>query len=221
MQTRTLLYAILAAGILTGCGEDSDDAAAYELAPDYALIARDIIHGNDQVSPDDLAQWVIEGRQDFVLLDVRSSEDFESGHIDTARSTPLTYLVEARTLDQLPDDRKLVLYSNATEHAAQAAVMLRLAGLNAYALEGGYNFWQQRVLNPDLAAQTDAEVLEQEKRRAIACYFAGNYRGAGSAEAVPGDAAGPAFSPAVEPVEALPKPIAPAPAPGLIIEEGC
>lgn len=210
---------LAAVAALSACGSDGADSRA-TLNEDFAVIARDVIHDRDNIHPDDLAQWIIEGRKDFALYDVRPQEVFDAGHIDGAESRPLTYLVEARSIADMPRDRKVILYSNATDHAAQAAVMLRLAGVDAYSLLGGYNRWQERILNPDLSAVADDEKRSVEERRAVACYFAGNYRG-GSAMPAPEQA--PAEEPASAPFvpATVPADAAPAEPMGLIVEEGC
>jgi rhodanese-related sulfurtransferase len=171
-----LLLPICVSVLFCVCGQ----AAAEEptQAVSYQELARAIIHRQDQVDVEALADWIIQGRADFLLIDIRPQADFDAGHIQSAQSMPLSYLVENQTLKHLPRDRKLVLYSNGNRKAAQAVVMLRLAGLDAYALLGGYQFWNDRVLHPELAADAgDDEILRFRKRQAVACYFAGNYKG--------------------------------------------
>jgi rhodanese-related sulfurtransferase len=193
---------------LTACGGSSSSDTAYK------QLAQAIVHGQDQVDADKLADWIIKGKQDFVLLDVRPQSEFTAGHVASAQSVPLTYLVEPRTLARLPKDRKLILYSNGNRKASQAAVMLRLAGLHAYSLLGGYEFWTQRVLHPTLPANAgDDEVLKFQKQQAVACYFSGNYKG-GTGEAAPPTNAG--FIPNLRP-KPRPRPKAGPPQ----IHEGC
>lgn len=170
---------------LTACGNGAQDPLANS-GEAFQQVARAIVHGQDHVSVEELADWLIKDRQDFVLVDVRPQSAYEAGHIESAINRPLTYLVEPGTLSDLPSDRRLVLYSNGTRKSAQAIVLLRLAGIEASTLLGGYNAWEERVLYPELTATTDDEVLEARKRQAIACYFAGNYKGgAGQGEVQP------------------------------------
>ena len=66
-----------------------------------------------------------------------------------------------------------MVYSNGSEQAAKASVMLRLAGFDAYLLLGGYNHWQERILNPDIPDEAaDDETPQDALKRAISCYFA-------------------------------------------------
>jgi len=171
----------LATVTLAACGDERPD-----YTESFQQVARTIIHGKDQVRVETLADWLIKGKQDFALIDIRPQKAYDEGHIESARSLPLTYLLEPAVLADLPSDRTVVLYSNGIREAAQAAVMLRLAGIQASTLLGGYNAWEQHVLHPELTAATDDEVLEAKKRHAIACYFAGNYKsGTGQVELQP------------------------------------
>jgi rhodanese-related sulfurtransferase len=193
---------------ITACGGSASSDTAYK------QLTQAIIHGQDQVGADELADWIVKGKRDFVLLDVRPQSEFTAGHIESAQSLPLTYLVEPKTLAGLPQDRKLILYSNGNRKASQAAVMLHLAGFNAYSLLGGYEFWTQRVLHPNLPANAgNDEILKFQKQQAVACYFSGNYKG-GTGEAGPPTNVG--FTPNVRP-----KPPARPKAGAAKIHEGC
>lgn len=157
--------------IAAGCGPSREHTHGM----DFLDVAQAAARQSDRVSVEELAEWLIEGRADFVLIDVRSPEEFEQGQIGDARNIPLVELVAEETLDTLPGDRKLVLYSNGAENSAKAGVMLRLAGLDALVLAGGYNAWQQRILNPDIPAEEiDGESLQVTRQRAYACYFVGD-----------------------------------------------
>ena len=99
-----------------------------------------------------------------MLIDVRSANDYANGHIDGARNLPVPELISPEQMNTLPKDRKVIVYSQGSETAAQAAVLLRVAGYHADLLLGGYNFWTQHVLNPNIpAAQADEE--SQQWRR--------------------------------------------------------
>jgi len=163
--------------LLAGCGGSSAPGNQASLVDVAQAAARQ----SDRVGVNDLASWLIEERQDFVLIDVRSSADFEKGAIGEARNIPIAELVSQETLATLPTDRKVVVYSNGSENGAKAATLLRVAGLDAHVVSGGYNAWHARVLNPDISAEElDGESLQVSEQRAYACYFVGD-RGEGAA----------------------------------------
>jgi len=162
-----LLVLLGLSGILGGCGDDGAGLSA-TLEP----IAQAAARQQDRVAAAELADWIISRKRDYHLVDIRSKDEFDKDHIKTAEHIPLSKLALPETLEGLPRERKLVVYSNGSEQAAKASVMLRLAGFDAYLLLGGYNHWQARVLNPDLPQQAaDGETPEEALQRAISCYF--------------------------------------------------
>jgi rhodanese-related sulfurtransferase len=172
LSTTTLLIALSV--LLASCGGSSAPGSQVSLTDVAQAAARQ----EDRVSVEQLAAWLVEEKQDFVLIDVRSSLDFEKGQIGDAENVPLAELVTAASLEGLPQDRKIVLYSNGSENAAKGEVMLRLAGFDAHLLAGGYNAWHQRILNPDISAdELDGESLQISAQRALSCYFVGERSG--------------------------------------------
>lgn len=179
MQIRlhTILLTALAA-TLAACGQPPETGTRVS----FMDVAQSAAREEDRVSVEQLAEWLIEERKDFVLIDVRSQDEFTKGKIHEARNVPLAELVTSETIATLPSDRKIVVYSNGSENAAKAATMLRLAGLDAHLVTGGYNAWHQRILNPDIPAEElDGESLRVSAQRAYACYFVGD-RGEGGVE---------------------------------------
>jgi len=178
-----------AAAILAACGGPSASTTA-----SLVDVAQAAARQTDRVSVEDLASWLIEERQDFVLVDVRSAADYAQGAIGEARHIPIAELVDAEMLSTLPTDRKIVVYSNGSENGAKAATLLRVAGLDAHVVTGGYNAWHQRILNPDIPAEeTDGETLQVSAQRAYSCYFVGD-RGDGAERPPAPDFVPPVFS---------------------------
>ncbi|MBT8092660.1 MAG: rhodanese-like domain-containing protein [Gammaproteobacteria bacterium] len=169
----TLLLASVST-LLVACGQPSGSADMKS----FVDVAQSAARQDDRVNVEELAEWLIEGRQDFVLIDVRSPSDYQKGQIGDAENVPLAQLVTDEKMKSLPSDRKIILYSNGSENAAKAAVMLRLAGLDAHLVTGGFNAWHQRILNPDISTEElDGESLEVSAQRAFSCYFVGDRGG--------------------------------------------
>jgi rhodanese-related sulfurtransferase len=159
--------------IVLACGACSRSPGPADTAS-LERIAQAAARQDDRISVEELASRLVQGRGDFLLVDVRAPEDFAQGRIADAENIPLAELVTSDSLAKLPSDRPVVVYSNGSENAAKAAVMLRMAGLDARLVVGGYNAWQQHILNPDIAsAPADGESLAASRQRAYACHFAG------------------------------------------------
>lgn len=197
-----LLASMLA---LTACGPTE------QVGTSLVDVAQAAARAQDRVNAHDLATWIIEGRGDFVLVDVRQPDEYRNGAIEEAQNIPLAQLVADESLDSLPDDRMVVVYSNGSENAAKAVVLLRLSGINAHLLVGGYNAWNSKILNPDISAEAmDGESLKVSGQRAYACYFIGECSSAASAAAPAEPFVPPVF------VESEAEDMPPPPA-----EEGC
>jgi rhodanese-related sulfurtransferase len=143
----------------------------------------------DRISPVELSAWIIEGRADYTLIDLRSADEFAQHRIPGAQNVPLATLtdaVAART-------DKVVLYAKDDAPAAQAWILLKALGFKAvYTVAGGLEAWNSEVLFPAKpAAETPTVKAEFEKRVAVAKHFGGTPRGA--------SAAGPANLPVLTP----------------------
>lgn len=211
------LLLIGSAVMLAACG-GRDDADMTKPLPAFESIGQSIARKEDRVTVDELARWIIGDTRDFLVVDIRPAEDFQTGHIENARNLPVASLMSEESLRQLPAGKKIILYSNGSEDAAKSEVMLRLAGYDAYLLLGGYNFWNQHILNPDIpATAADGEIPEVAMQRAISCFFTGDRVAAGTVpEDVPSQP--PAFTPPLLPpgeAEEAPEEM------GLIVDEGC
>lgn len=177
IRPNTILLMAIAA-TLAACGQPPAPASQVS----FIDVAQSAARQEDRVSVEQLAEWLIEERKDFVLIDVRSRDDFASASIRDARNIPLAELVTSETIASLPSDRKVVVYSNGSENAAKAVTMLRLTGRDAQLVTGGFNAWHERVLNPDIPVEElDGESPQVSAQRAYACYFVGD-RGEGGAE---------------------------------------
>lgn len=169
---KRLVFAVfLVTVVLSGCS-DSGHGTADSTA---AALAKLVAEGNDHVTARELADWLIKDRRDFELVDIRETADFDAGHIERARHIPLAGLFSEASLASLPAARRIVVYSNGSAHAAQAALLLRLTGRDALALLGGFNYWQAYLHDPEKAGVAEMDPAERARYEATACYFTGGY----------------------------------------------
>jgi len=152
----------------------AQDSKKYRFDPQ--AIARSIEESEDHVDPATISQWIIEGRRDFMLIDIRGPEAFAAGHIKGAENIPLSQLLQRDTLDELSKDKLMVIYSNGSSHAAQAWLVMKTAGFDSYMLEGGFNYWNQVIMNPKAPADEapDDEILQYKTQLAVKGYFGGD-----------------------------------------------
>lgn len=95
------------------------------------------------ISSDDLKKILDEGGNDFLLVDVRASSDYATGHLKNAINIPLDNLETQRK--DIPSYKKIILYDDNGVAAFQGAVRLFDVGvLNAFALSDGFNSWKNK-----------------------------------------------------------------------------
>lgn len=94
----------------------------------------------EQIGRDELIARMRQG--EAVLVDVRPYEEFEAGHIQSARSIPMEELEQR--LAELPADREIVAYCRGPlcVHANEAVRRLRAGGRQARRLREGWPEWR-------------------------------------------------------------------------------
>jgi phage shock protein E len=82
----------------------------------------------------------LQAGDDFILLDVRTPEEWDQGHIEGATLISLQEL-EARAASELPKDAEIVVYCRSGNRSAQAAEYLAGAGYTHIGDMGGIQDW--------------------------------------------------------------------------------
>lgn len=146
---------VLAAGLFilspTATLEAADRPGQSEQATDAIVLQMglltDVQAGADHVDPEQLAGWLMAGKQDLVLIDIRTPGEYQSFHLRGAVNVALTDLPGYLT----PHKNKgsIVLYSNGMTHPAQGVDVLRGLGFqNVYLLTDGLHGFLEKCLKP-------------------------------------------------------------------------
>ncbi|MGE5430277.1 MAG: rhodanese-like domain-containing protein [Syntrophomonadaceae bacterium] len=135
-----------------------------------------------KVDPLELAGWIIKGKADYKLVDVRSEKEFNEYHIPEAQNFALVELQNS----SIEKTEKILLYSGNEMDAAQGWFLLRSKGYKAvYILSGGLEAWKSQVLFPSIALSTNPdETMKSEKIKQISRYFGGVPQVSGSDSSV-------------------------------------
>jgi hypothetical protein len=163
--------------------------------------ARELLTGvaraEDHVTPAELAAWIVEGRTDYRLVDVRDEKAFAEYHIPTAENVPLATVLDGA----LSRTDKIVLYGDGGIHAAHAWMVLKGRGFTrAYTLLEGLDAWRDEVLFPVMPqAPTPEEQARFERAVQVAKFFGGQPRAAASPGPAPMALPTQAMAPAVAP----------------------
>ncbi|MEZ4996188.1 MAG: rhodanese-like domain-containing protein [Bacteroidales bacterium] len=139
------------------------------------------------ISPDVVADMLVQKDPSLRLIDVRTPEEFDAYHMEGAVNIPLSSLLSDEYADILNQEAYMnVLYSNGSVYANQAWMITRQLGYeNNFVLEGGLNYWFGNILSPEAPSQTspNEEFAKYDFRKSAAAALGG-----GSIVAAEGDA---------------------------------
>jgi phage shock protein E len=91
------------------------------------------------ISPGEYQSQFVASRADHVLIDVRTPQEFASGHIAGAINIPVESL--SSRLSEVPTDQTIVLYCRSGNRSAQASRILEQAGYAGIYDLGGIIDW--------------------------------------------------------------------------------
>ena len=121
---------ILAVLFLTACGEEKEND-------------REAVYMNITAQE---AKQIMDSEKGYIILDVRTQEEFDQGHIPGAILIPDTQ-IEARAEDVLTDKDQLILvYCRSGRRSKLAAQKLCESGYTNIIEFGGINTWQGEIV---------------------------------------------------------------------------
>jgi len=93
-------------------------------------------YANYKISEDEAKKLLDAEDSSVMFLSIRKAEDFAKGHIEGAMNIPFAKGMEA-SFDQLPKDKKIIVYCYSGQTAGQTVAILRLLGYDAVSLNSG------------------------------------------------------------------------------------
>lgn len=125
----------------------------------------------DHVTVDDLADRIIRGDNNYILLDVREAESYRRYHVPTAVNVP----VAEWEAGLIPRNETIILYSDGGIHASQVWFLMQAQGYpSVYLLLGGLDAWMDEVLYPVQPTGTYADTEAFARRAEVARFFGGS-----------------------------------------------
>ena len=128
------VIALTAVLVLTGCGSSADDKTAGDKKT-YR-----------QVSPEEAAS-MMEKETDYIILDVRTQEEYETAHIPGAICIP-NETIGTDEIPELPDKDQLILvYCRSGNRSKQTSEKLAKQGYTNIVEFGGINSWTGKTVS--------------------------------------------------------------------------
>lgn len=128
--------------LLAGCAahETSPTPAPLEAAASQPPLATQRQNGFRMVSMEE-ALSIMDGESDFIILDVRTAEEFYERHIPGALNVP-NEAIGSGEIPELPDKDQLILvYCRSGNRSKQASSKLAALGYTNIVEFGGINDW--------------------------------------------------------------------------------
>lgn len=144
---------------------------SYKVSLNAKDLAMNVERNAEDVSVNDLANWIIQGKYDFRLIDVRTPQKYTAYHIPTSQNLQLPDLLNQNFL---PTD-KVVLYSDNDKKAVIGWFLLKSKKIKAaYILKGGLKEWESQILFPKLPANPTVDQLSSfNKIKEVSKFFGG------------------------------------------------
>lgn len=121
----------------------------------------------------ELADRIMEKKDDFDILDVRSKMQFETYHIPFAKHAPEGSVRDGSVVDK----EVIIVYTQYGTVPRKTLMALGEIGTEEiYCLKGGLNAWMETILFPDISGSAEMNEDQKEKRMKISRYFGGQPR---------------------------------------------
>jgi rhodanese-related sulfurtransferase len=138
---RYLALTLVIAGLVFAVSGCAGSTAATLSRPAQAAAAQAPARINAKITPADYQAQFGAGAE-HLLLDVRTPEEFAGGHIPGAVNISVEQL--AQRLNEVPQDKPVVLYCRSGNRSNQAAQILDRAGYPQIYDLGGIGAWAQQ-----------------------------------------------------------------------------
>lgn len=168
IRKRVGILAIILGFIAVFAGSPYDRSTTKINVKEFALTS---VTDENRVNVDELADWIIKGKYDYRLVDLRETEKYESYNIPVSENIPTREILDS----DLMRNEKIVLYSDEETVAAQTWFLLKADNFKSvYILKGGLKSWKDQVLFPTLAPNpTKGQLLLFEKKIEVSKFFGG------------------------------------------------
>ncbi|MEE9431738.1 MAG: rhodanese-like domain-containing protein [Melioribacteraceae bacterium] len=141
-RKRIGLIAILLGIIAIFAGDPTSKARTTIDAKEIALLSDSDIM---EVHTDELADWIIKGKFDYRLIDLRNKGEFDKYNIPSSECL----LVNQLLTSDLARNEKILLYGDSERTSSQAWFLLKAAKYKSVSiLKNGIEGWKKQVLFP-------------------------------------------------------------------------
>ena len=100
------------------------------------------LSASSRISYDELSELIVSG-EDYILLDVRTNQEYQSGHIPTAQLIPYDRLPAG--MENIEKDALIIVYCRSGNRSSTAYKTLEKAGFTNLKDFGGISGWKGKL----------------------------------------------------------------------------
>ncbi|MFC2119684.1 rhodanese-like domain-containing protein [Bacteroidota bacterium] len=177
IRKRVGILAIILGFIAIFAGSPYNRSTAQINVKEFALTS---VTDESKVNANELADWIIKGKYDYRLVDLRDKEKYETYNIPVSENISVRNILDS----DLMRNEKIVLYSDDEMVAAQTWFLLKADKFKSvYILKGGLKSWKDQVLFPTLESEPTQEHLALfAKKIEVSKFFGGQPQFGGNEE---------------------------------------
>jgi rhodanese-related sulfurtransferase len=169
-RKRIGILAIVLGIIAAFIGNPTNSTSTTVNIKELSMVAGDNVN---TLTVTELADWIIQGKMDYRLIDLRSQDNFDEYNIPTSECVSMGSL----TKSDLKRNEKLFLYSEDNIVASQAWFILKADGFKSVSiLDKGMEAWKENVVFPSCNCGDNPSEEQKQlhaKKTEIAKFFGG------------------------------------------------
>lgn len=117
-------------------------AASNPVLEEVLLASNTYFNGFPFMRAEEVYEKVVKGGDDsYLLVSVQTPDEYARGHVPGAVNIPLRELAEAKSLAQLPQEKKIVLTCEDGHRSMAAAMFLGQLGFDTSVVNMGLSYW--------------------------------------------------------------------------------
>jgi rhodanese-related sulfurtransferase len=161
-RKRVGIVAIILGILSIFAGNPSDNVNTKINIKELSLISPNEI---SKVGVNELADWIIKGKYDYRLVDLRESEKFLKYNIPTSENIGVTELLKS----DLSRNENIILYSDNDIVSTQGWFTLKSKDYKGvYIIEGGIKTWEDEILFPTCTCGESPSTEQKHKHNKLA-----------------------------------------------------
>jgi len=171
---KILILLFLPALLFISCGQQKDapvvaDSSTQTVEPSFSArefvtsYIADLANGN-KVYPMDTFVERMRAGEDLFVVDIRRAEDYAAGHVKGAVNIPWNTPALWEDMAYLPQDKPVYLYCYSGQTAGQTLITMRMAGIESYSVNSGWNLGISRTEGYEEIVETTVNTLDRSKK---------------------------------------------------------